>query len=361
MSKCHGVIGVVAALMLCHLFASAATAQRVDDLYRVRDAVSQSYVEYHKVTVPKGKEVVLAGLKGPGKVTYFYVTPVSDMVLKIFWDDEAEPSVLAPLGDFFGALRGKTIDYQSLPMQIQHGCYMCYLPMPFAKRARFVLANDSKKDYSAEMAYGIDYEQDQRYAAEKSHLHCTWRRSNPVPGDAPPLDRVIKRSQSGGKNNIDTRHTILEAKGHGQYVGNFLHVYTKNTGWWGEGLTIFHLDGKTMVHTPGTEDEYGACWGFGGTFSYPSCGYLRKEKGHNLVYRWYVANPVRFRQSLKVEIQDVYDFGPGADDFTSIAFWYQEEPHQSFALQPFAERTAPSKAHLGKNKDAKPPKASPPK
>ena len=72
-----------------------------------------------------------------------------------------------------------------------------------------------------------------------------------------------------------------------------------------------------MVHTPGTEDEYGSCWGFGSTFCYPYCGYLQNEKGNNLVYRWYLANPVRFRQSLKVEIQDICKFGPGADDFTS--------------------------------------------
>ena len=62
------------------------------------------------------------------------------------------------------------------------------------------------------------------------------------------------------------------------------------------------------------------------------------------MYRWYLANPVRFQHSLKVEIQDIRDFGPGADDFTSVAFWYQEEPHQSFSLPPFAERTAPSRA-----------------
>lgn len=351
MSRCCRFANVVAALMLCHLLASPAAAQQLGNLYRVRDAVSQSYVEYHKVTVPKGKEVVLADLKGPAKVTYFYVTPISDMVLKIFWDGESEASVLTPLGDFFGALRGKAIDYQSQPMQIQHGCYMCYLPMPFSQRARFVLANDSAKDYTAEMAYGIDYEQDQRYAAEKSRLHCMWRRSNPVPGGAPPLQKVIKSSQCGTKNNIDTRHTILEATGHGHYVGDFLHVHTKNTGWWGEGITIFHLDGKTMVHTPGTEDEYGSCWGFGHTFAYPYCGYLQNEKGSNLMYRWYVPNPVRFRQSLKVEIQDIYNFGSGADDLTSVAFWYQEEPHRSFTLQPFAERTAPSRVHVGVKKE----------
>jgi hypothetical protein len=34
-------------------------------------------------------------------------------VLKVFWDDEKEPSIHVPLADFFGAIGGKTIDYQS--------------------------------------------------------------------------------------------------------------------------------------------------------------------------------------------------------------------------------------------------------
>ena len=61
-------------------------------------------------------------------------------------------------------------------------------------------------------------------------------------------------------------------------------------------------------------------------------------------WSWYVANPVRFRESLKVEIQDICDSGPGADDLTSVAFWYQEEPHQTFTLPSFQERISASKA-----------------
>ena len=104
---------------------------------------------------------------------------------------------------------------------------------------------------------------------------------------------------------------------------------------------MFHRDGRTMVHTPGTEDEYGSCWGFGGAFSHAYCGYLPDGKGSNRMYRWYLANPVRFQKSLKVEVQDICDFGPGADDFTSVAYWYQEEPHRSFSL-----RRLPNARHL---------------
>ena len=334
---------MVAALVTASIV-HAAFAQELKDIHRIQDGVSRSHVEYHEIKVPRGKEMVLADLEGPGKIAYFYITPVSDLALKIFWDDETAPSIQAPLADFFGAMRGKTTDYHSQPMEIQHGCYMCYLPMPFAKRARFILVNDSNKDYSTNMAYGIDYERAQQYATEKSRLHCMWRRSNPVQDGATPLDKVIDPRHCGGKNVVNTRHTILDVKGRGHYVGNFLLIQTKNRDWWGEGVTFFHVDGLPMVHSAGTEDEYGSCWGMGGAFTRPYCGYLPDGAERHLLYRWYLANPVRFQQSLKVEIQDIHDFGPGADDYTSLAFWYQEEPHEPFALQPFAERTAPSKA-----------------
>ena len=307
-------------------------AQLFPDLYRITDGVSRDHMEYHQLEVDKGKEVVLADLKGPGKVTYFYITDETQvhwypgLILKVFWDEEAEPSIQTPLSDFFGAIGGKTIDYQSEPMQINHACYICYLPMPFAKRARFLLANDGDALYSKSVAYGIDYEQGASFAQEKSRLHCAWRRSNPVK---------------------DGLHTILEVRGRGHYVGNCLQVHTQFSGWWGEGDTIFCLDGKPMTHTPGTEDEYGSCWSFEHLFSYLYSGYLQMEKEDNRMYRWYVANPVRFQESLKVEIQNQrWENGqvPSSDDYTSVAFWYQEEPHQGFALQPFSERTATSLA-----------------
>ena len=324
-----------AVLLRAVLLALPATAQPAPDLYRITDGVSRNHMEYHHQRVPKGGEKVLADLKGPGKVTYFYITDDTQvkwypgLVLKVFWDDEPEPSIQAPLADFFGAMAGQTIDYQSALLQINHACYMCYLPMPFAKRARFVLANDGERDYSQSVAYGIDYEDSAAFSAEKSRLHCAWRRSNPV------------------KHGL---HTILEAQGRGHYVGNVLHVCSSFRGWFGEGDTLFHLDGLTITHTPGTEDEYGSCWEGPGwsVCSSPYCGHLLNRDGANRMYRWYVANPVRFQRSLKVQIQNQHDNGQptthDADDYTSVAFWYQEEPHQVFTLPSFKERTASSNA-----------------
>jgi hypothetical protein len=185
-------------------------------------------------------------------------------------------------GAFFGAFGRKTIDYQSMPMQINHHCYMSYLPMPFSKRARFVLSNDGNESYSRSVACGIDYERSASYAGEQSRLHVTWNRSNPA---------------------RDSMHQILSVSGKGQYVGNFLQVNTNYEGWWGEGDTLFYVDGETFTHSPGTEDEYGSAWGFDHPYSYIYSGYIEMADGENRMYRWYLANPVRFKKSLKVEIR----------------------------------------------------------
>ncbi len=181
MSRYNWVVGVFSAWILCRLLASPAAAQQLDDLYRVRDAVSQSYVEYHQVTVPKGKEVVLADLKGPGKVTYFYVTPVSDMVLKIFWDDESEPSVWRRWATSSGpcGARPSTTSLCPCKSSMAVTCVICRCRFPSVHGSSW--PTTATRTTPPSMAYGIDYEQDQQYAAEKSRLHCMWRRSNPVP------------------------------------------------------------------------------------------------------------------------------------------------------------------------------------
>lgn len=321
---------LLAVLVLSTAAVRPAAAQMLSDLYRITDGVTRTQSELKQLSVPKGGQLVLADFEGPGKVTYFYYTDSQmqkypGLVLKIFWDDAKEPSIEAPLWDFFGAIGGKMVDYHSAPMQVNQRCFMSYLPMPFSSRARFVLANDGDRDYRESAAYGVDREMDSAYAQEKGRLHCKWRRSNPV------------------RNGL---HTMLDAQGRGQYVGCFLQAVSKNPAiWFGEGDMIFHLDGKSAVHSPGTEDEYGSCWADPrwSTYSSAVCGHVLNENGVNRMYRWYLANPVRFQESLKVEIQNQHENGKPAindpDDYTSVTYWYQEGTHEVGPLPPFEERT----------------------
>ncbi len=324
-------------ILLSLLFTLPCFAETLSDLFQINDGISGVRSKYNRFVINPKEEKCIENIRGAGKITYFYFTDDSQgriydgLVLKIFWDDQNSPGINVPLGAFWGVFNEKTCDYQSLPMQVNHLCYMCCLPMPFSKAARFYIANDGDKTYDHLIAYGIDYVLDDRFKEEKSRLYCQWTRSNPT------------------NHGL---HTILNVQGRGHYVGNFLQVYTTYSGWWGEGDTIFHIDGDTMTHTPGTEDEYGSCWGFGPVFSLPFQGYLQNENGHHRMYRWYLDNPVRFQKSLNVVIQNKRfqgnDFQKGqlesGDDYISVAFWYQQDRKEPVPLETFEKRTAPSQA-----------------
>jgi hypothetical protein len=332
-------IMVIAAASTTFWLTSLCAPAQAQEIFEIRPNTFDAQVQYRNVKIPPGGEIVLADLKGPGKVTYFYITDSAKeldpgLVLRAFWDNEAEPSINVPLASFFGTFEQQTIDHQSAMNAINHRCNMSFLPMPFSTRALVLLVNDGRGAYARRIAYGIDYEKGGQYAGEKSRLHAMWRRSNPTK---------------------DAVHVILNASGRGHYVGNYLHVNTAFKGWWGEGDTTFELDGKRITHTPGVEDEYGSTWKFEHLYTYLYTGYIQMEKGKNRMYRWYVPNPVRFLKSLRVEVQahhNVTPLQPGnpddvqqnqkpsSDDYMSIAFWYQEDPHSPFTLQPFAERTA---------------------
>ncbi len=334
------VIALLATLSILAAGPSPLARAQVNDVFRISSGSFATHVEYHGIDLPPGKEFVLADLAGPGKITYFYYTDDSlyhstdssgsfyeGLVLKVYWDNAAEPSIRVPLWAFFGVFDRQALDYQSLAMQINHYNFMCYLPMPFSQHARLVLGNDGDERYKRSVAYGVDYESDPAFAGEKSRLHAVWNRSNPT---------------------RDGMHRLLEVAGKGQYIGNFLQVNTRWPGWWGEGDTIFHVDGQAMTHTPGTEDEYGSCWSFGHTYSYIYSGYIQMDYGKNRMYRWYLANPVRFQKSLDVDIQNqrAAQNGqvPSHDDYTSVAFWYQEGVHAAPPLAPYAERIAPNRS-----------------
>jgi hypothetical protein len=83
---------------------------QVNDIFHITSGTFTNHVEYHRIDLPPGKDVVLADLAGPGKITYFYITDDSTghatdgsgalyagLVLKVYWDEAAEPSIQVPL------------------------------------------------------------------------------------------------------------------------------------------------------------------------------------------------------------------------------------------------------------------------
>jgi len=285
---------------------------------------------------------VMGEIKGPGCIQQIWMTPTGNWrrtILRIYWDDEAEPSVECPVGDFFACGLGKYCQINSLPVCVNPGsAFNCYWQMPFHKKAKITLENMDEKDMT--LYYQINYTLTD-VPKDAGYFHAQFRRESPL-------------RQKG-------LYTILDdVKGQGQYVGTYLAWEVHSPGWWGEGEIKFFMDGDKEFPTicgTGTEDYFCGSYDFDTMgadgkrhytpFSTPYTGLTQvlppdkhEEPGQRFgLYRWHIADPVRFAKDLKVTIQALgWQEGgrylPLEDDIASVGYWYQKEPHKQFPKLP---------------------------
>jgi hypothetical protein len=310
------------------------------------------------IAIKGGETVTIANIQGPGVLQHFWVTVTDklhhraqegnyllrDVVLRMYWDDEVTPSVEVPLGDFFCNGFGIRTNVNSLPISVNPtGGMNCYFAMPFHKSAKITIENQHTEEISG-FFYTFNYTLVDSLPANAAYFHAQWRRMR--------------------QTELGQDYTILDGvKGAGQYIGTYLAWAALERNWWGEGEIKFFLDGDTAWPTicgTGTEDYVGGAWCFAGetepeSYSTPFLGYkyykdsakIDREYGSKIpmhgLYRWHLPDPIRFQRDLKVTIQvighDSKRLFERSDDISSVAYWYQLEPHASFpALPPSPQR-----------------------
>ena len=285
------------------------------------------------ISLPAGKATVLADITGAGCIKHIWITlpppgkeyrpgpnPLRDVVIRMYWDGSKTPCVEAPFGDFFGIGQGASVPLVSMMTTVSEGRgFNCYWPMPFGKSARIEVENQGPNELGG-FFYQIDFERLKKLDKKAGRFHAQWRRENPT---------TLKKD-----------YTILEAEGHGQYVGTMLSLIPLSGNWWGEGEVKFFLDGDNEFPTicgTGTEDYFGSAWGIG-EFNTPYHGAPLETKSRVSMYRWHVPDPIRFSKDLRVVIQNIGYGDKGLyerqDDMCSTAYWYQNEPHKAFPALP---------------------------
>jgi hypothetical protein len=265
--------------------------------------------------IPAGDSAVLLDVAGPGVVRRLWITVASRdrdylrrIALKMYWDGEANPSVAAPFGDFFGDGFAKR-HYTALVMGESSGGFYCYLPMPFRRRARIVVENGTGRGIDA-FYYNIELVTGVRLPSGLATFHAWWHRD----------PRTTAR----------TPHLILAARGRGALVGVSLNAQSlaKNLSFL-EGDEIYTIDGERRGQGTGTEDYFNSGWYFDeGTYAGPYHGLILKDDtlGRVAAYRWHLADPVPFGDSLSVAIEHGTENSEVAD-YATMAYWYQTEPH----------------------------------
>ncbi len=306
--------------------------------------------------IAPGETLVLMDEAGPGEITHVWTTmwarggaPLKALVLRIYWDGEPTPSVESPLGDFFGLGLGDYVVYQSAPLAVApERALNCFFPMPFQKHARITVTNEGAGDVPS-FYFNIDYRTFTKpLSAELLYFHAQYRQASPNHGWTNQWqsngDRIVEDKKNlGGEDN----YVWMEAKGRGHFVGVTMSVLQNQDGWWGEGDDMFFVDGEKApaLNGTGSEDYFLGAFDFGDrAFSFPLFGApLKGEEragSRSSVYRFHLDSPIPFTKSLRATIEHGHA-NVRSDNYFSVAYWYQTEPHADFPALPALEERLP--------------------
>ena len=368
------------------------------ELAQLRDARSARASSYDQRgrnqdgwVIGPGQTRVLADLEGPGAIKHIFSTqfsrralgagfldpldtaeaaPVIEMhnalgmnwevadpdyyrkvLLRITWDDDAQPAVLVPLGDFFGVGHSMPASYQSALFTVSakpeesfrfggSAALNCYVPMPFQRRALVEIVNEG--DLPLTQYFHIDYELYRTALPDDiAYFHARWSRQNPCDGWAPDLQ--VNTPEVNLPNLDGTRnYTVLSVEGRGHYVGCNLSIFHNQATWWGEGDDMIFIDDDTWppsLHGTGTEDYFTHAWGMQRN-AYLYGGSILHEldmPNYSVGYRLHVPDPIHFDERIRVTIEHGHA-NHLSDDWASTAYWYQLPPSPPASILPIDER-----------------------
>ena len=290
------------------------------------------------VPIEPGQTFTLAEITGSGAIQHIWMTPTGNWrfsIIRFYWDDEKEPSVEVPVGDFFGMGWGEWAHLNSLAVTVNPGsAFNCYWPMPFRKKCKITMENIGEERMI--LYYQVDYTLT-AVPDDAAYFHAQYRRQNPTQGAI---------------------YTMVDGiKGKGHYVGTYMAWGVNNNGWWGEGEIKFFMDGDTnypTINGTGTEDYFCGSYNFENQktkqyqeFSTAYAGLHQVIRPDGMyraqqrfgMYRWHIVDPVRFEKDLRITIQDLGWRAGGRylqqqSDISSVVYWYQTEPHAAFPKLP---------------------------
>src|SRR6266699_3253408 len=206
-------------------------------------------------SIEPGATLTVFDVDGPAVLTHLWFTlydpepyHLKKLVLRMYWDGEATPSVETPLGDFFGLGLGDYHVWESELLSVANERALnCFFLMPFQKHARLTVTNEGKQKVSS-FYFNLDYRALAKpLPADTLYFHAQFRQAQPNLGwtnkwesNGDPL--VEDKKNLDGEGN----YVWMEAKGRGQFVGVTMSVLQNQDGWWGEGDDMFFIDGESL-------------------------------------------------------------------------------------------------------------------
>jgi hypothetical protein len=328
-------------LLFCFIFSLPAAAQDLlNGLGRHQEFKSKRISSYDRtggnndrLSIAPSETLLLADIGGPAAIHHIWITISAEpfygrkIILRMYWDGEQTPSVEAPIGDFFAVGHGLNRNLSSLPIANSSSgrARNCYWIMPFLKSARITATNEGQQPVGA-FYYYIDFRELENLPSDTPTFHAQYRQEMPT---------------SPEKN-----YPILDASGRGHYVGCNLSILQRAMGWWGEGDDMIFIDGEQnpSLHGTGSEDYFSDAWGMREDENlFYGCSLQEsdfKAGAKATVYRFHIPDPIPFQKTIQVSIEHGHA-NDRADFFSSVAYWYQSEPHRPFPTLPPVSKRLP--------------------
>ena len=327
--------------------------------------------ESGSVTVPKDGAVSIAQLaSGPGVMrAVVFSVPTANAVgfgramLRITWDDRAEPSVETPVALFFGAgtLYNRTnAEYmlKAFPVHIRFTGnrveLACFFPMPFFKSARIELVGNGEAPLD-DVKWTVRHVPYTGAPNQVGYFHATYRdHGTPEPGK----DLVL----------LDTRNTEGAADWSGSFIGTSFIFSDQAILTTLEGDPRFFFDDSQTPQVQGTGTEE---WGGGGDYwggqnmTIPFAGHptgaSRPEKALNdedkieSAYRFLLADLMPFGKRAVIQLEHG-GLDESVEHYRTVAYWYGIPAASLIETDTFqVGDDASEKAHEYLSPDASPP------
>lgn len=343
----------------------AAGASMLPDYVRGQDYKSLKQSSFDRTggnadrwAIQPGATQELFNAEGPGVISHIWFTisaqsgnHLKELVLRIYWDGNAKPSVETPIGDFFGLNLNQYVIYESAYLACSPGRSLnCYFAMPYRKSARMTVTNEGRQQVGAFYS-NIDYMTVPSLPDDALYFHAQYRQASPC---VPVRGEAAKLNPDGKLNYV-----YAETRGRGHLMGVTIGVLLNADGWMGEGDEMIFIDDETKPAIVGTgsEDYLLGSWNFGGRdgavpfahryYGAPLIIMAERTGGRYCCYRWHGDNPVTFTRYLKHTMEHGHGNDRG-DNWFSACYWYQNTPYTDFpALPPVAERIPVVKLPVG--------------
>lgn len=172
----------------------------------------------------------------------------NDIILRMYWDGSDEPSVVSPIGPFFGQGWNEQYNYASFALSSgpNGGTGLCsYFAMPFAKGARIEIENQTDVNIGA-FYYYIDYVEMKELPKDMGRFHAWFNReiTEALPEGETEWGSVGKQTEN--KDGADN-YVFADIKGKGHFVGLNYYVQCPTPMWYGEGDDMWFIDGENRL------------------------------------------------------------------------------------------------------------------